>query len=127
MDDINKKVNIICREFVKTYDNIERIVSEFDEDDTNCFFFGERWFDKHKLSQLLNFLKVLNPASLSQIHIYRVLDGRYGYCPDYRKKDLVIHVENPIKRSAFWVEPECHSPSGGNYMNTRADIKITNN
>jgi len=125
-DAINTKVNNICREFVtSTSKDINKIVADFDEDDPNCFRLGEHWFDKHKLRQLLNYLKLLNLTTFNIIHVYTVLDGRYCYCPNDTKKNLVIRVETPIKRSGFWLEPECHTPSGGNYIYTRADIKLT--
>jgi len=136
-DVINAKVNEICSEFVKTqYANIDEIVAEFDENNEHCWFWWNApnclWFDKQRLRQLLTYIK---EHSLSNfiVHVYKVFDGGRGRTlgemsldrPKLNKNDLAIVIMRPVVRSGFWIEPECYSFSGGEYVNTRADIKLS--
>jgi hypothetical protein len=138
MTEINTIINRICNDFVNaSYEDMENIVNVFDETDSIYIRFdGNRMFDKHRLRQLLTYIKD-NKLKKFDVDIYSVLDGRYGYCPEEGRRNLVINLQKlePYIRSTysrgvaehtigFRIEPECHSPSGGNYLNTRADIKL---
>ncbi len=135
-DVINAKVNDICREFVaSSYKDIDEIVAEFDETDKNCWFWNNPkylWFDRHRLRQLLTYIKEHSLNNFT-IHAYKTFDGGRGRTlgemtlgsPKWNKDDLAIHVIKPVVRSGFWIEPEISSYSGGQYVNTRADIKLT--
>ena len=137
-DVINAKVNEICREFVKSsYKDIDEIVAEFDENDKNCWFWNDPnylWFDRHRLRQLLTYIKEHSLTNFT-VNVYTVFDGGRGGTlgemsldrPKWNENDLAIVIMRPVVRTGFWIEPECYSYSGGEYVNTRADIKLTNN
>jgi hypothetical protein len=147
-DIINAKVNEICSEFVKTYDNIETIVSEFDENDESCWFWNkpdDLWFDRHRLRQLLTYVKEHSLKNFT-VNIYKTWDGGRGYTlgemsltrSKPNENDLAIYVLTPkpipmVRRVYgggetltynFSIVPESFTCSGGQYVNTRADIKI---
>jgi hypothetical protein len=146
-DVINAKVNEICSDFVKTqYANIDEIVAEFDENDEHCWFWwntpNNLWFDRHRLRQLLTYIKE-HSLSNFKVNVYKVFDGGRGRTlgemsldrPKLNKNDLAIVIMRPVVRTefsfescghySFWIEPECYSYSGGEYVNTRADIKLS--
>ena len=137
-DVINAKVNEICREFVmSSYKDIDEIVAEFDENDKNCWFWNDPnylWFDRHRLRQLLTHIKEHSLSNFT-VNVYKVFDGGRGRTlgemsldrPKLNKNDLAIVIMRPVVRTGFWIEPECYTYSGGEYVNTRADIKLTNN
>jgi hypothetical protein len=117
MSDLTK----LCRKFLAG-SNIEDCVREFTSD---C-----KYVDEDKFRQLLTYLsKDTNKGEITNIKIYPVLDGRYGYNPP-NDKLLIVELpkrpQNGIRSDGsvrWWVEPECYSPSGGNYVCTRADIR----
>jgi hypothetical protein len=45
--------------------------------------------------------------------------------PKRNKNGLVIVIMRPVVRTGFWIDPECYTYSGGDYVNTRADIKLS--
>jgi hypothetical protein len=134
-DVINEKVNDICREFVaSSYKDVDGIVAEFDENDKNCWFWNNPkylWFDRHRLRQLLTYIKE-HGLNNFKVNVYKTFDGGRGRTlgemtlgsPEWNKDDLAIHIIKPTVRSGFWIEPEISSYSGGQYVCTRADIKL---
>jgi hypothetical protein len=143
---VNEKVNSICSEFVKTYDNIDKIVAEFDENDKSCWFWNkpdDLWFDRHRLRQLLTYVKDHRLTDFT-VHVYKAWDGGRGRGrtlgemsldePKQNENDLDIYVLKPIPMVRkvygngssltcnFSVMPERFTFSGGQYINTRADI-----
>lgn len=124
-------------QFVKTqYANIEEIVSEFDENDKHCWFWNKPdylWFDRHRLRQLLTYVKEHTLTNFT-VNIYKVFDGGRGRTlgemslngpPKPNKNDLAIVIMRLVVKTGFWLEPACNSPSGGQYVNTQADIKLS--
>lgn len=141
VDVIDTKVNAICREFVTSlYKDIDELVAEFDENDPNCWFWSDPnylWFDRHRLRQLLTYIKEHSLSNFT-VHLYKTWDGGRSSSFDamsldapkkQNENDLAIHVIKPVVKSSsgYWLEPEIRSFSGGQYVNTRADIKLTNN
>jgi hypothetical protein len=148
-DVINAKVNDICREFVtSSYKDIDEIVAEFDENDKNCWFWNNPkylWFDRHRLRQLLTYIKE-HGLNNFKVNVYKTFDGGRGRTlgemtlgsPKWNKDDLAIHIIKPrlvveetittnksgIFTYSFALTPEEYSYSGGEYVCTRADIKL---
>ena len=118
VDKVNEEINKICQNFLNSDEiDIDEIINNWDIE--------LYWFNKEKLKQLLTYLAE-NKLKNFKIKVYPVLNGKYGftYCSEDRRDKLLICVEKQIKSSGFWLEPECHSPSGGNYEYTRVDIKL---
>jgi hypothetical protein len=116
--------------------NIEEIVAEFDENDEHCWFWwntpNNLWFDRHRLRQLLTYIKEHSLTNFT-VNVYKVFDGGRGRRlgemsldrPKRNKNGLVIVIMRPVVRTGFWIDPECYTYSGGDYVNTRADIKLS--
>ncbi len=117
-----------------SYKDIDEIVAEFDETDKNCWFWNDPkylWFDRHRLRQLLTYIKHHSLNNFT-VDLYKVFDGGRGNTlgemsldsPKRNEDDLAICVIKPVVRSGFWIGPEFTSYSGGQYVCTRADIKL---
>lgn len=134
-DIVSAKVTEICNEFVKTYENIEQIVAEFDENDKHCWFWSKPdilWFDRHRLRQLLTYIKEHSLRNFT-VELYKTWDGGRGKTlgemtlggpPKPNKNDLAIVVVKPVVRTDFWIGYEYFTYNGGEYVNTRAEIKL---
>ena len=123
-DVINERVNSICKKFTG---NIDEAVSEFDED-KYCWFWGDSnylWFDRYRLRQLLSYIKEHGLTNFT-VNVYKVFDGGTSTKPK-NQHDLEIFIIRPVPPGSFWIVPECYSPSGGRYVNTRVDIKLHGN